>query len=272
MDLEDYQQIKTSVQKLLDINLDNYKDEQMRRRLDAWLGRSGIKTWTDYLIKLRSDQEELQRFRNYLTINVTEFFRDPERWQFLRQSVVQELLRASVSIRPVGVGLRVWSAGCSTGAEPFSLVMLLDEVAPSRRHYILATDLDRGAMARAQSGGPFLTEEVKNLSLSQKALHFNPGGPPYFVNSTLIRRVTFKEQNMISDSFEEDFDLIVCRNVVIYFTTETKDSLYQKFHNALRPGGFMFVGGTEIISRPHEIGFKNYGVSFYLKMNDNTAK
>ncbi|MER3458872.1 MAG: chemotaxis protein CheR, partial [Chloroflexota bacterium] len=88
MDQELYAQVKRSVKALLDINLDGYRDEQMRRRLDAWLARSGARTWPDYFRRIRVDPEELARFRNYLTINVSAFFRDPERWQTLRQHIL----------------------------------------------------------------------------------------------------------------------------------------------------------------------------------------
>jgi chemotaxis protein methyltransferase CheR len=99
----------------------------------------------------------------------------------------------------------------------------------------------------------------------QKSTYFKPGGPPFFVNNSLIQKVTFKELNLLQDNFEKNYDLIVCRNVVIYFTTETKTMLYQKFRDALRPGGVLFVGGTEIIPRPQEFGLKSTGFSFYIR-------
>jgi chemotaxis protein methyltransferase CheR len=266
MNPEDYSQIKTRVMQIMGINLDPYKDEQMKRRLDSWLSRSGIPTWSDYFHKIKSDENELKRFRDYLTINVTEFFRDSERWQYLRQNVIPDLLKASVASGRLDGTLRIWSAGCSIGAEPFSLSIMMDELTPGKKHTVFASDLDWGALNKAKAGGPFATDEVRNVSPVEKSTYFKPGGPPFFVTNNLIQKVTFKELNLLQDAFDKNYDLIVCRNVVIYFTTETKTVLYQKFRDALRPGGVLFVGGTEIIPRPQEFGLKSTGFSFYIRI------
>jgi chemotaxis protein methyltransferase CheR len=262
MELDVYSRIKTVVKTSVGIDLEHYKDEQMRRRLDSWLVRSGMKSWDDYFARIKVDPDELLKFRNYLTINVTEFYRDSERWKHLQSTVFPLLLQASVT-KP---GLRVWSAGCSIGAEPFTLAMILGEIAPNRKHYILGTDLDKGAISRALSGGAFLQEEVRGLSPAQRATYFRPGGPPFHVIESLVKKINFREQNMISDTFETEFDLIVCRNVVIYFTSATKDLLYKKFTSSLRKGGILFIGGTEIIPHPQDFGLKSIGISFYQRL------
>jgi chemotaxis protein methyltransferase CheR len=258
MDLGTYQKVKDSVNLILDINLDHYKDEQMRRRLDSWLSRVGAANWDEYFIKIKKSEVELRRFRDFLTINVTEFFRDPERWNFLKQNIIPEVLKP-------GKTLRIWSAGCSKGAEIFSIAILFDEITPSRNHYLLGTDLDFSIMEAARTGGPFVNEEIRNVSPIQRTMYFKPGGPPHFVNEKLRNKVDFKSQDLLKDNFEQNFDIIICRNVVIYFTAETKDYLYQKFFKALGPGGVLFVGGTEIIPKPQSIGFRSSGFSFYFK-------
>jgi chemotaxis protein methyltransferase CheR len=258
MEAEVYGAVKRTIRGLLDINLDHYKDEQMKRRLDSWLVRSGAPAWPDYLRRLKTDATELARLRDYLTINVSSFFRDIERWNALRQTVLPALLRG----RP---RLRVWSAGCSIGLEPYSLAILLDEVTPGRRHTLLATDLDRGALAKARARGPYTADDTQKITAQQRLNYFDPGGPPFYVQAALAGRVVFREQNMLADPFEGDFDLIVCRNVVIYFTEAAKAELYQKFYNALRPGGVLFVGGTEIVPKAQELGFRNSGISFYQR-------
>jgi chemotaxis protein methyltransferase CheR len=259
MDLDVYTQVKVSVKRLLNIDLTAYKDEQMRRRLDSWLLRCGAATWEDYNRRLKDDPNELKRFRDYLTINVSEFFRDAERWATLRSTVLPHLLQSS------GRSLRVWSAGCSIGPEPYSLAILLQEITPLTQHYLLATDLDRSALEKARQRGPFTAQEVKNVTPVQLQKHFEPGGPPHFVKPGLASKIQFREQNMLNDPFETGFDLILCRNVIIYFTAEAKAGLYQKFVNALRPGGVLFLGGTEIIPHPQTIGLSNLGICFYLK-------
>lgn len=262
MDQDVYIQVKTVIKSLAGIDLEHYKDEQMRRRLDSWLVRSGMKTWEEYFLKVKADKDELLKFRNYLTINVTEFFRDTERWKHLHNVVLPGLIREA-GTKP---GLRIWSAGCSIGAEPFTLAMIMDELSPGKKSYILGTDLDKGAIAKAQSGGAFQTDEIKMLTPAQRSTYLKPGGPPYNVINSHIKKITFREQNMITEKFETEFDLIVCRNVVIYFTSSTKDILYKKFAGSLRKGGILFIGGTEIIPHPQDFGLKSFGISFYQKI------
>jgi len=266
MDTVLYQKLKIEIHSTTGINLDSYKDEQMRRRLDAWLVRTGARSWEDYIIRLRTDKEENTRFRNYLTINVTEFFRDFDKWEQLKKNILPNLLHDSINLRGLGDGLRVWSAGCSIGAEPYSLTMILNDLAPNRRHFILATDLDRGALAKATAGGPYLLEEIKNVPEPYKKLYFHQNGDKAVIQENLIKKITFKEHNLLSDPYERDLDLIICRNVVIYFTTEAKDYIFRNFHQSLRTGGILFLGGTEIIPRPNELGFTSSGISFYKKL------
>jgi len=265
MDQQSYSQVKQSVRHLLNIDLTPYKDEQMRRRLDSWLVRTGKPSWPEYFQLLRGNTDELAKFRNYLTINVSAFFRDAERWVALRTTVLPKLLADLPGLGRRASGLRIWSAGCSIGPEPYSLAMLLEELAPGRPHYLLATDLDRGALSRAQARGPYSAEDIQSVASAQRARHFEPGGPPFFVNERLARRVVFKEHNMLVNPFESGFDLVVCRNVVIYFTEVAKAGLYRKFQESLRPGGMLFVGGTELISQARELGLQNSGIAFYQR-------
>lgn len=265
MDAEVYTEIKSSVKRILKIDLNYYKEEQMKRRLDSWLVRCNAPSWDDYFKAVSANPEELSRFRNYLTINVTEFFRDADRWAVLRKTILPPLLKEAQASRAIGEGLHVWSAGCSVGVEAYTLSMLLEEEAPKLRHSILASDLDRGALARAQARGPYNRDEVRNLTPEQRAKFMENDQPPHFVKPFLASRVRFLEQNLLQDRFDNNFDLIVCRNVIIYFTEEAKSILYRKFYDALRPGGILFLGGTEIIPRPQELGFRNQAISFYLK-------
>ncbi|MGB9521284.1 MAG: CheR family methyltransferase [Anaerolineales bacterium] len=266
MELEVYNEIKRSVKRMLDLDLENYKDEQMRRRLDSWLVRSGAPDWNAYFQRVRQDEKERLRFRDYLTINVSAFFRDPERWKSLAELVLPPMLKEASLKKPLNPGLQIWSAGCSIGAEPYTLAILLDEISPHRNHHILATDFDQGALQKATQGGPYTAEEVQNLTPSQRTTYLRPGGPPFYVQPSLIKKITFRQHNLFGDPFPENLDLIVCRNVVIYFTAAAKEELYRHFHAALRPGGVLFVGATEIIPHPHEFGFKGFGISFYQKV------
>ncbi|MBI9044892.1 MAG: protein-glutamate O-methyltransferase CheR [Anaerolineaceae bacterium] len=267
MDLGLYQKVKKQIQTILNINLDHYKDEQMRRRLDSWLSRVGADDWDAYFSQIQKDKVEWSRFRDFITINVTEFFRDFERWKQVREHILPDLLKEnqSQSLGRFNEGLRVWSAGCSKGAEIYSISMILDDLNSHKKHYLLATDLDQGALEVARNGGPYVHEEIRNVSPVQRGMYFLPGGPPHKLNGTLGKKITFKEHDLLKSSYEKNFDLVICRNVVIYFTADTKAVLYKKFYDSLRPGGVLFVGGTEIIPRPQDIGFKSIGFSFYAK-------
>jgi chemotaxis protein methyltransferase CheR len=143
---------------------------------------------------------------------------------------------------------------------------LLSELLTTHNHYLLATDLDRGALVKAKARGPYTAEDIRNVSIDERSRYFEAGGPPFFVTEKLSQLVTFREQDMLLDQFEDGFDLIVCRNVIIYFTTEAKNILYNKFSRALRPGGILFLGGTEIIPKPQEFSLLGQGFSFYKKV------
>jgi chemotaxis protein methyltransferase CheR len=263
MDADVYVQVKASIKRSLKIDLENYKAEQMQRRLDSWLVRSQAITWNEYFRLLSTDANELEKFRNYLTINVTEFFRDPNRWNALRDEVIPELITNSRHGHP-SPELKLWSAGCSIGTEPYTLAILMAEAFPRQKYSLLATDLDRGALFKASAGGPYTAEDIRNLDTAQRRKYLS-STVPYFVQENLQKHIHFEEQDLLSSSFDTGFDLIVCRNVVIYFTAEAKDALYAKFAAALRPGGVLFLGGTEIISSASKFGLQNSGISFYRK-------
>lgn len=265
MEAELYAYIKRHVRRMLGIDLDHYKEEQMRRRLDSWLVRTGAPDWGHYFRRLPADSQELSRFRDYLTINVSSFFRDVERWQELRKILAGVLLPVALERGTGRAGVKVWSAGCSIGAEPYSLAILLEELACPFRHSLLATDIDRSALEKARRRGPYTAEEIQNLSPEQRQAYLEPEGPPYFVRQRLATKVEFYEHDLLVDPFPVQLDLIVCRNVVIYFTSEAKETLYRRFYEALRPGGFLFVGATEIIPQSRSFGFEGYSISFYQK-------
>lgn len=255
----EYNFIKKNILALTGVDLNGYKSQQMQRRLQTYLQRSTHNTWQSFFAAIRRDPAAVDKLRDYLTINVSSFFRDSEKFDYLRDQILPDLLSSRSS-------LRIWSAGCSRGYEPYSLAMMLAELSGShRQHYILATDIDHSAMAWAQAGGPYTSDELANLPVSLKQRYFNLRSDRYFVTESLRRRITFRNHNLLADVFEQNFDLIVCRNVVIYFTTEVKDELYHRFSNALRPGGILFVGGTEIVPKALEIGLKTAGISFYRR-------
>lgn len=255
----EYNFVKKNILALTGVDLNGYKSQQMQRRLQTYLQRSNHSTWQSFFTAIRRDPAAVSKLRDYLTINVSSFFRDSEKFDYLRDHILPDLLTG----RPT---LRIWSAGCSRGYEPYSLAMMLAELSGShRQHYILATDIDHSALAWAQAGGPYTSDELAGMPVSLQQRYFSLRNDRYYVTESLRRRITFRHQNLLVDTFEQNFDLIVCRNVVIYFTTEVKDELYRRFSNSLRPAGVLFVGGTEIVPKASEIGLKTAGISFYRR-------
>ena len=266
METETYTQIKHTVKKLLNIDLSYYKEEQVKRRLDSWLIRSNSTDWGSYFRIVTENPIELSRFRDYLTINVTEFFRDPKQWQYLQDNILPTLRNESNGRSYTNNGLKIWSAGCSIGVEAYTLTMIMEGLTSKPNYQIIASDMDRGALQKAKARGPYHQDEVRNLSQDQLAKFMDNVSGHYFVKEKVAQKVKFFEQDLLQDKFDGGFDLIVCRNVIIYFTQEAKNILYNKFQQALRPGGILFLGGTELIPRPVEYGFSNAGISFYTKV------
>lgn len=266
MDETTFERVKKFIKDQYYMDINRYKKKQMHRRLAAWLRRSRANQWDDYFQMVRTDPEEEKRFRDYLTINVTSFFRDPERWTSLQNDVMPLLLANLNGSSLRGPGLKIWSAGCSIGAEPYTLAMLMERVSPGKTHEILATDFDRGALDQARAGGPYTADNVKHIVEADLKKYFRQEEKSYYVKPRLQDAIRFEEGDLLSGTFESGFDLIVCRNVVIYFTRPIKEELYQKFHGALKEDGVLFLGGTEIIPQSRKMGFSNIGGSVYKKI------
>jgi chemotaxis protein methyltransferase CheR len=255
---QEYLYVRQEIRKLIGVDLDGYKAEQMQRRLNAFLFRSGFSSWNAFFTAKRHDAEALVKLRDALTINVTSFFRDADKYQQLRDKVVPLLAKGRQR-------LRVWSAGCSHGHEPYSLAIVLSETLGPHRYELLATDIDRAALDCARAGGPYREQEAATIEKALLTRHFAVRDGAYWAQDSLRQRITFRPHDLLVEEIGQTFDLIVCRNVVIYFTAEAKDRLYPRFYSALRPGGVLFVGGTEFVPRAQEIGFKVIGSSFYQR-------
>lgn len=259
MDDSEYTFIKQRVFDLIDIDLDNYKEKQMRRRLSAFIERSKAPDVASYFEAVGEDGRMLQELKDFLTINVSEFFRDQHHFETLRRDILPELLQQRRQ-------LKVWSAGCSNGAEPYTLAIMLEELTPGRRHHIVATDLDETILAQARKGGPYMPQDIRNVKPRQLTRFFRIEGEKHWVTDWIRDRVQFTRHNLLNDPYGTDYDLILCRNVVIYFTDFAKKQINRAFHNALREGGVLFIGGSEIIFDCAQIGFEIICPSFYRKL------
>ena len=258
MDEKDWAEFKRKLKSKTEIDLDLYKEPQMKRRIGNLVTRSSAKTFVEYFDTVAKDKDEFAAFIEYLTINVSEFYRTPDKFAKLETDVIPDLLKRTPK-------LNIWSAGCSIGAEPYSLSMIMKEMTPGKRHRILATDLDIEILAKAKKG-IYLENEIKSLSPERRQKYFDKvGDDKYAVKEDIKSCIEFKRHNLLKDPFEKDFDLILCRNVVIYFTEEAKDELYTRFFEALKPGGILFVGATEAILNFRKMGYTSYQPFFYQR-------
>lgn len=258
----DFEEFRHQAYRLARVDLTYYKVPQMQRRLTTLLARAGAASFAEYALVLARNPRRQQEFRDFITINVSEFFRDEGRFADLERSILPDLLRATP-----GRGLRIWSAGCSIGAEPYSLAMLLRELAPGRSHAILATDIDETILQRARAGANYLPADVRNVSPERLKKWFTqePGGC-YTLHSAVRSTVTFQKHDLVRDRYPAGpFDLVVCRNVMIYFTEEAKERIYRGFLHVIRPGGMLFVGGTEVVMHALKLGLQPLKCGFYGK-------
>lgn len=254
----DYEQFVGNIKRKTGIDLSLYKEAQMKRRLTSLYEKRGQTNFQDYFKRLDNNKEELYEFLDRMTINVSEFYRNYKRWEILEKKLLPTLLQKEKK-------LKVWSAACSTGEEPYTLAMVLSHYLPLHTIKIAATDLDENAIARAK----LATYQERSLQEVPEAIRkrfFLKDDGFYKVKDEIRQTVTFKKQNLLADPFEANHDLIVCRNVLIYFTEEAKVQLYHKFSNALKKGGILFVGSTEQIFQPAKYGFEVLDTFFYQKV------
>jgi len=261
---QEYTYIKKTIKRLIGIDLDNYKTPQMQRRLGG-LASSNADSIALYCKLVERDEDARTQLRNFLTINVSEFFRDAQQFDQLKKRVLPMLLEKRQQ-------LSVWSAGCSHGGEPYSIAMLLEELAPNRKHRILATDIDQEILARAKNGGPYSPSDVSNVEPKLLLKYFNREKDGYHLIDNVKRKVEFRRHNLLADLFQKNFDLIICRNVVIYFTEEAKGKLYKGFSHALNENGILFIGATESLLDLQFLNLERMFNCFYMRRAATTAQ
>lgn len=254
---EEYGYLKTRLLEMTGMNLDNYKTQQMRRRLTSYVEKADMGV-AEFCASLTRDPEALASIRDYMTINVSEFFRDRAEFQRLEKVILPQLLERRLP-------LRIWSAGSSRGQEAYTLALLLRTLDPTRDHSVLATDIDERCLAIGRNGGPYSAADVVNVGPAILEASFRLLDGSYFVKDSLKSMVKFKRHDLMADQFVGRFDLILCRNVVIYFADEAKANLFKRFSQALAPGGFLYIGATESLLNPSEIGLES--VSSYCFQN-----
>lgn len=255
--IDDYEKFVSSIKKKTGIDLSLYKEAQMKRRLTSFYEKKGYPSFSAFFDALGSNQDMMNEFLDRMTINVSEFYRNRKRWDVLEKKILPRLLKENNR-------LKVWSAACSTGEEPYTMAMVCSNILPLSAVKVQATDLDQNVIQKAKIG-VYSERSLAEVPDAMRKKFFYEEGQYFKIADDIKRTVTFKKQNLLSDRFETGYDLIVCRNVMIYFTEEAKDKLYHKFNSALRLGGVLFVGSTEQIFNPERYGFEVEETFFYKK-------
>lgn len=257
--VDSYEVFKDQILKLTTIDLNSYKERQMKRRIDALITKHNIDSYSTYVNAIKNDKVMYDEFVTYLTINVSEFYRNPEQWELLEKEIYPYLTSL------FGKNLKIWSAACSSGDEPYSLVMLLSKFLPLNQIKIIATDIDKQILEKAQCG-LYNDKSLKGLPSEFVKKYFTQINEKTFkINDEVKRCVEFKQHNLLKDPYPDSCDLIVCRNVLIYFTEEAKVDIYKKFNASLKKNGILFVGSTEQIIQPQTLGFASHKSFFYKK-------
>ncbi|MCS7264599.1 MAG: protein-glutamate O-methyltransferase CheR [Armatimonadetes bacterium] len=241
---------------LLKLDLSAYHSQQLQRLVTAFMQRNGFGNLDELILALRQKAELRQRLLDSLGINVTQFFRDPKMWEILAKEILPNLLRHFKS-------LRVWSAGCSIGKEPYSIAAVLHELDPDGKHSIIATDIDETALQHAQRA-EYWANDLNEIPSDYRPL-FKIQNGSLVVPSSLKGMVRFQKLNLLSDPYPQDIHLLVCRNLLIYFRPEVKPPIFHGFAQSLVEGGVLFLGASEVLLNPWSYGFKPLQFGFYLK-------
>ena len=256
----DYIHFIKKIKALLNLDLHLYKETQMKRRLTSFREKKGFQTFQQLYAAMKNDPTLQAEFLDKVTINVSEFFRNYQRWEILEQKILPKLLKHQSKIN-------VWSAACSTGEEPYTLGIILAKYLPLQSFSILATDIDEAALKKAKIGR-YAEHSLKEVPNQMKEKHFTKvNSNEYEISHAIKQAIIFRREDLFQSAYRHEFDLIVCRNVLIYFTEEAKQMLYYKFYRALKNDGIRFVGSTEQIFQPHKYGVATEDTFFYRKIS-----
>lgn len=255
---EEYREFVERIYLKLGIDLGLYKEAQMKRRITSLRDKRGFSDFDSYYQALLAKKGLLDEFTDRLTINVSEFYRNPKRWDVLQHKILPQLMDKHGP-------LHIWSAACSTGEEPYSIAIMLKEYYPEIDVCILATDLDTNALHQAKHG-IYPPQALRDVPHSMKEKYFTEADGSYIVDPELRKDITFREHNLLADTYQANMDLIICRNVLIYFTDKAKEIILKNFSQALSANGVLFVGSTEQIFHADQYQLQMLDTFFYKKM------
>ncbi|QYZ78023.1 protein-glutamate O-methyltransferase CheR [Methanofollis formosanus] len=246
--MDDFAALNRTIERVVGIKTSNYKEDYIRRRVLSRMRISGNESFADYHKYLLSEADEKDLLRNALTINVTEFLRDPEVFSLVRQQVLPEILKKKTRIR-------IWCAGCATGEEAYTYAMLARDLSFTHEIdcTIYATDIDRKVLEKAREG-VYDARALKNLNERQIQRHFTrTEDGKYEAKPELKSLIRFSHHDLMTNIPAARFlDLVSCRNVTIYFNEKQKTDLVRMIHGSLGMGGYYVMGKTEYLGREVE--------------------
>lgn len=264
-DLEDdtdslgFKRLRKEVSNLIGVDYQNYSKSHLRRRFHARMRVVNKPTFSEYNNYFKNSEEEVEKLRKLLTVNVTRFKRDEEVWKILEKEVIPKLIEQKSG--EIIKKLKFWSAGCATGEEPYSLAMTYLKNDPSSdiKCSITATDLDHEALSFARNG-EYPEKSLKNVTISEKREYFEEVEDGYKVKNSLKDLVNFKRKDIFKTNFSHRFDLILCRNLMIYFNNEAKTQLMERLVESLNKDGFLVIGMSENLREPAKSQVETYNL------------
>lgn len=240
------------------LDLSQYRDRYVERRVGVRLNNLGLNTYNQYAMYLDQHPEEYAKLLDALTINVTQFFRDATVYSLVRQQVIPAIIKAKTERKQRII--RVWSAGCATGEEPYSLAMAFqDAIERLDAHHVvlsvIGTDLDRDALAFAKRG-VYPERELAQIPRPDRLRYVQVEGDHFRFKPEITRLVRFQHLNLFADTPIHGIDMVLCRNVFIYFTREEQERMIGVFRDSLVRGGFLVLGRSERLAPSHSRDFE----------------
>ncbi|ABO35047.1 Protein-glutamate O-methyltransferase [Methanococcus maripaludis C5] len=262
-----FKKIKRDIGTKLKIQVDQYKDTYILRRVSVRMRLCKCKDFGEYYEYLTKNPSEYEKLENTLTVNVTEFWRDKTVYNELRN--IFEKMVLDKKIRTI----RIWSAGCSSGEEPYGLAVILKELMEKHnkkflRVSITATDLDKEILEKAKEGS-YISKQLKNMDANTIEKYFDKlNNNEYQIKNEIKRMVQFRKHDLIKEGPMSSMNMVLCRNVIIYFDKNIQEKLFMKFHNALIDDGYLILGKTEMLHGDSRNAFKpsNHRERIYQKL------
>lgn len=245
---KDFVSLKKQIFRSTSLDLGQYKDTYLQRRIGVRMRSCGSKAYSDYIHYLDSNPTEYDHLLEDLTINVTQFFRDQIVFKAMEEEVLPLLIYDKV--KQGKNDITIWSAGCSSGEEPYSIAIMIRELLGEEfDHFnltIIGSDIDDFSLDAA-SVGKYLPRQVTNIKKEYLEKYFTLEGEMYQLSQDIMDMVDYRKIDLIASKPPAKFDCIFCRNVVIYFTREMQEHLYMKFFESLNYGGYFVMGNTETL-------------------------